>query len=428
MLILNLNLLAQEISITRDKIQNEFTFSKSIIPDTNFYDIDNLFSSFVFREYNNDIYCLNKLGYKEDNYIYYNLLNLNDNKITKLIIDKYDSTDDFSFAKDFVFLSKDTIIVGSFKSIIFFKLKDNDYYVFNVFRFNKQNLDAALQKLHIYNNYIYTYANDFYTKIGENMGKNRDSVYSFYTKIDLKTLSIVDYKIIEMENTSVFSVFQPRSLIDGLNNKILKINSFGPNIEFSVVYLNTGEIRKYNYKPTTWVGANKKVMINVKKLLKSSVRDYMKNVIDSLRPFLQKYSFVANINFINDSTLFILRTSPKKNFKYIYDLKVYIDIIKFNVNGITKVIELDQDEFYKEKQNENKPLHQIVNRSWIIPDNCYFSGQFLIIKENIPIKIDDNFYKKYSYSDIKMISEDFLLKNNYFPLQFVILAMSGKYE
>ena len=408
---------SNNIYLTQKDIQSVFKISKTIIIDSNFVDLDVQFQEFVFKTNKNDILCLSKHLYQGEDYIYYNLLNVTTNKINKLKIENIEKEEYYSTANDFVILSDDSIIVTSFRSIIFFKSSGDTYY-----KIKKINLNADIEKIHIYNDTLYGYSNNFYHKIGE----NRDSVYSFFVKIDLKTLSI-SYHIIEKEVSSVFSVFQPRSLIDGYKDKIIKICPIGQNIEFTIVNLLTTEKKQYSYKPDTWISAPKQSFEYINKILESPIRKFMKNVIDSLRPFIQKYSIITKINFINDSTLFILRTSPKSNNKNIYDLSIYIDILKINDSTITNIVELNQETLVKEIIDENKPLSTFFNNSWLVQNVSYFVNRYLIIVEKIPYKIDEEFYK-YSYSEIKNLIEEYLIKYEYLPLQFIILKLSDNYE
>lgn len=408
---------SNNIYLIQKDIQSVFKISKTILIDSNFVDLDVQFQEFVFKTYKNNIFCLSKHLYQGEGYIYYNLLNITTNKIYKLKIENIDKEEYYSTANDFMILSNDSVIVSSYRSIIFFKSSGDDYY-----KTKKLNIYADIEKFHIYNDTLYGYSNNFYYKIGD----KRDSTYSFFVKIDLKTLSI-SYHFIEKEISNVFTIFQPRSLIDGYRDKIIKISSIGQEIEFTVINLMTLEKKQYSYKPKTWISATGQSFEYINKILKSPIRKYMKNVIDSLRPFMQKYSIITNINFINDSTLFILRTSPKINNEHNYDFSIYIDIIKFTNGKITKIVELNQETLDREKIDKNQPLSAFVKNSWIVKDNCYFVDRNLIIIEKIPYKIDEEFYNN-SYKEINNLVEEYLIKYEYLPLQFIILKLSDDYE
>lgn len=409
--------LSNTYELTQNDIQSAFKLSKTIIIDSNFVDLDVPFQEFVFKTNKIDIFCLSKNLYQGENYIYYNLLNITTNKINKLKIENIEKEEYYSTANDFAILSDDSIIVSSYRCIIFFKSSGDEYY-----KTKKLNLYADIEKFHIYNDTLYGYSNNFYNKIGD----NRDSTYSFFVKIDLKTLSI-SYHFIEKEISNVFTVFQPRSLIDGYRDKIIKICSIGQKIEFSVLNLLTSVKKQYSYKPNTWISATEQSLEYIMEILKSPIRKYIKNVIDSLRPFMQNYSIITKVNFINDSTLFILRTSPKINKEHNYDFSIYIDIIKFTYDSITKIVELNQESLDKEKINKNQPLSAYIKKSWFVNDNCYFINRNLIIMEKIPYKIDEAFLNN-SYSEINNLVEEYLIKFEYLPLQFIILKLSDDYE
>ncbi len=366
--------------ISNNLMQNFFKISKTKFVDTSFVNDNNSnFNDFIFKNFRDNVYFTNNTLYNDRNNYFHLLGNMNNNEISKAIINdtelcKY-------WINDFV-VTPDTLILAAFKYLLVFVKEKNDY----VFK-KSINLDCTLEKIHLYDNQIIGYSNNFWGVIGD----NKDSVYSYYVIINLSDLK-PNYHILGKQNSSIFTIFQPRELIAGVKNKIITIDAIGDSITFYVYNIdtntNTNTKVAYKYKPENWIPPNERMIDFINKFYSPLFRKYVKNTIDSLRPLMQEISFISKIDFINDSTLLILRTSPKKNYNYIYDFNFYMDIVSFNNDGIIKYIQLTQKE-----QNPNKPLEENFYLSWYITDSYQYCDGKIIFTQQIPFLISEKLYK-----------------------------------
>ena len=393
--------------VSKNLMQHYFKISLTKFVDTNFVD-DNSpkFNDFIFKSYQNNIYYTNSILYTDGNNSFYLLGNINNNEIMKAIIN--DTVFSRFYVQDFV-ITNDNLFLTAFKYLLIFTKKNNDYVLEKSIKLN-----CILEKIYLYDNKIIGYSNNFWGSIGD----NKDSIYSYYVTIDLSDLK-PNYYILDKQNSSIFTIFQPRSLIAGNKDKIITIDAIGDSITFYTYNINTNEKVVFKYKPDNWIPASKETTDFINKFYTSLFRKYVKNTIDSLRPLMQKISFISKIDFINDSTLLILETSPKKNYSDIYDFNYYLDIITFNNNRITKYIQLTQKE-----ENLDEPLRVNFLSSWYINDSYKYCDGKMIFTQQIPFPITDELYQL-TPNQIKDKTREYLKKYNNLPYQFIILSLIG---
>lgn len=391
--------------VIKDKMQNYFKLSGTKFLDTNFVGEENpFFNNFIFKSYVNNIYFTNPVLYTDGSNSFYLLGNMSNDEIAKVIINDTSLTK--FMLRDYE-ITSDNLILSAFEYILIFKKRDKDYI------FDKSiHLNCTLEKIYLYDNKIIGYSNNYWGSIGA----NKDSVYSYYVTINLSDLK-PNYYILGKQNYSIFTIFQPRQLISGYKNKIVNIDAIGDSVNFYVFDINTNKKVAYNYKPKTWISANKETIEFIKKFNTPLFRKYVKNTIDSLRPLMQKISFISKIDFINDSTLLILETVPKENYSNIYDLDYCLDIITFDECRITKIIQLTQN-----KKNLDEPLKVNFLSSWYINDSYQYCDKKVIFTEQIPFPITDELYKL-TPNQINDKIKEYVNEHDNLPYQFIILSL-----
>ncbi len=395
--------------VSKNLMQHYFKISLTKFVDTNFVGDNSLiFNDFIFKSYQNNIYFTNSILYTDGNNSFHLLGNINNNEILKAIIN--DTILCRCSVSDFV-ITPDTLILVAFKYILIFTKKNNDYLLEKSI-----NLNCTLEKIHLYDNKIIGYSNNFWGAIGD----NEDSVYSYYVTMNLSDLK-PNYHILGKQNSSIFTIFQPRYLIAGNKNKIVTIDAIGDSITFYTYNINTNTNTNkrvvYKYKPNNWVSSSKETTDFINQFNTPLFRKYVKNTIDSLRPLMQEISFISKIDFINDSTLLILETSPKENHSNIYDFDFYLDIITFNNNRITKYIQLTQ-----KKQNLDEPLGVNFLSSWYITDSYKYCDRKMIFTQQIPFPITDELYQL-TPNQIKDKIKEYLNEHDNLPYQFIVLSL-----
>ena len=393
-------------SIDYNSMSNYVKLSKLELIDTNFITNSYMLSfDFIFNQYKDSIYYINSNLLSDGTNTFYLLGKVGSHQQTKIICD---TNIKFYMAKSFALNNKNLYLLN-YRNLFIFRKNGNDY----LFERNIELTDG-MENIYIYDDKIIGYSNNFFDPIKD----TTDVPYAFYNVIDLETNKEAIHSL-GIQPTSIFTIYQPRNLIDAFADKIAIIDAVGDSIAFKIHNIETETTINYKYKPNYWIPSSYETIGDLNRFFTPYYRKNVKSAIESLRPLMQKISFVSKVNFINDSTLLILATHPKKDFKYIYDFVYTMDIVTFTSTGITKIKHLSQNE-----ENTDEPIGKNFPESWYISDSYHFCNNNLIfIKDVPPVEIEDIY--NYTPKELKEKTAEYLEKNDKLPFQFIILKITN---
>lgn len=301
----------------------------------------------------------------------------------------------------------DTLIITISNYLLFF-IENGPKY--ELIKSNK--LENQLFKIDVFQNTLIGYVSSPFKSLQVNKNVN-----TYYYKLDLNSYKS---ELIQLNNPEglIFMLLQPRYLINMYKNMIIQADAIGDSIVISFYdYFLEKYIRRIAYKPNNWIPPNKKDKTILLRNLNEDSLKFAKKVIELIRPKLQKFSTIIKIDFLNDTTLLIFRSNPRKNYREHYDLDYFFDILVINSDKIT---------YYVNLQNQiidyDKPLKN-YSGSWNIGNTYYLTGNNIVLLEPIPFIFDEKYFEL-SFNSFKNKIADYYSQSERIRLSIVILGFN----
>lgn len=338
--------------------------------------IDNLNQNIIYAIYNQI--------HKDSSYYYIKVLELKENETIKLLVPEYLS-DNSAILSDFKVFNNYIALLFYGKSLLIF---ENNKLIYEF-------KDSYYKHLKFIDSNLYAFSRDIYdgTKI---------------LNINLNNLKFNEYKdVVEFENNDLlFTLFQPRKLIDISNNII--INSAVTSYNFNILNLN---FEKYDPKikpPQKW-RKNETESLAIEDV---NLKD-AKILINKIRPFTKTMSLIHRVDFLDDYLL-VLWSNPSNRKQYDFMFSLYkrsnekFDIIEESM--INKEFDLNSNDYF-------------YNKNWHINNTYKLSTDLLYQIEPIPIEI--NKQNPQTINQLQDESQEYFKKNS---LRYSVILLEIRSE
>lgn len=365
-------LLFSQVNKNQNYIQKYFKIQQIILLDSNLEEDD-----LIFKSANDTLFYLG-LKKDENNQKQYILgnnfekevysLDLKDNNLSNYL-NNYKLHD---FTKYY-----DTLIITISNYLLFFIENGDKYELIKSIK-----LDNQLLKIDVSKNILIGYVSSPFHSLIVNKNVN-----TYYYKLDLNSYKS---EFIQLNNPEglLFMLLQPRYLLNMYKNMIVQADAIGDSIIIGIYdYFLEKYIRRIAYKPDNWIPPDEKDRTTLLRNLNEDSLKFARKIIELIRPKLQKFSTIIKIDFLNDTTLLIFRSSPRKNYREHYDLDYFFDILVINSDKTTYYVNLQN-----QKIDYDKPLKN-YSGSWNIGNTYYLTGNNIVLLEPIPFIFDDKYFE-----------------------------------